>query len=146
MLAEFVVSFIPLMTTFFTFVQVAKLSTSRIAVRHAAIVAARAAAVMSNEGNNVPLDAAGQAEIEDAAKLAVAPWIADGSFTTVRAQVSDSSNRSAPDGPYGFVSVAVTAQTRCTVPLGRLLCPGGSRTMTETVAMPHQGARYIYEP
>ena len=58
-LAEFAMAAFPLLLTFFSFAQVAKLYTANLVIRHAAMVGARAAIVTlnkdaTNPGNNGP--------------------------------------------------------------------------------------------
>ena len=149
-MAEFVIAVIPLMMTFFGFMQVSKIFAAGLGVRHAAVIAARTASVYSNRANNNPgAKGDGMAEATQAAGVVLAPWIADGSISSVTAEVDDRSSR---DDPYGPVQVQVTATYRCNVPMmGRIICPGGRKTIsTKNMAgfsaqMPHQGAKYEVE-
>ncbi len=139
-LVESVIAIVPLLMTFFGFVQVAKIYTANLVVRHGAISAARAAAVISNANNNNPGKQGTNDEIKQAAALAMLPWIEDGSITAVNVSVADQSSRS---DVYGPVRVEVTATYRCSVPMmGRVICAGSQRTMTAEATMPHQGAKY----
>ena len=63
----------------------------------------------------------------------------DREILSASATVDDRSNRS---DPYGLVTVTVTGQYQCGVPLGKVICSGGSVTFTERKSMPHQGALY----
>lgn len=139
-LAEFVIAIVPVLMTFFTFVQLSKIATARLVVKHGTIVGARAASVISNANDNTP-DAKGdgQNEITAAVRAGMAPWLADGSFSSVNVTVNDQSSRS---DPYGWVTVTVSAEYRCRVPMGFLACGGLSKTLQESYRMPHQGALY----
>lgn len=149
-LAEFVIAVVPLMMTFFGFLQVCKIFTAGLGVRHAAIIAVRAAAVYSNRANNNPgAEGDGQSQARQAAGAALGPWIADGSISNVTVTVDDRSSR---QDPYGPVQVQVSASYNCRVPMmGRIICNGGSqRLSTQEMAgfsaqMPHQGAKYEVE-
>lgn len=143
-LAEFVVAVVPLLTTFFSFVQLSKVATARLVVKHGAIVGARAASVISNQHDNTP-DAKGKGdgkgEISSAVKMAMAPWISKGSISGVNVDVNDQSSR---EDPYGWVNVTVKATYHCKVPMGFLICAGSTKQLEETYRMPHQGA--LYDP
>ena len=139
-LAEFVIAVVPLLMTFFSFVQLSKIATARLVVKHGTIIGARAASVISNANNNTP-DAKndGKQDITNAVKLGMGPWVSKGSITSVNVEVQDQSSR---DDPYGWVTVTVTAQYRCTVPMGFIACGGVSKQLQESYRMPHQGALY----
>jgi uncharacterized membrane protein YgcG len=141
-LAEFVVAIFPLLAVFFVFVQYSMLATSALVVKHAAVVGARAAAVYSNEHQNVPelCGDKGAAKIEEAVKAAVGPW-SDRISTSV--DVRDRSSTNEDDGAYDLVTVTVTARVRCAVPVGKIICgPAFSKEIVDVKSMPHQGARY----
>jgi uncharacterized membrane protein YgcG len=140
-LVEFVVAIFPLLTIFFVFVQLSAIAVAVLMTKQAGVVGARAAAVFSNTKQNVPEACGddGQKKIEEAVTAALGPW---GKRMTTEVEVTDSSSRSEPDGVYDLVTVRVTARFRCEVPLGRIICPGGTKTIVETKSMPHQGARY----
>ncbi|MBN9166968.1 MAG: hypothetical protein J0I07_38915 [Myxococcales bacterium] len=139
-MAEFVIAIVPLLMTFFSFVQLSKVATARLVVKHGTIIGARAASVISNANNNTP-DAKGdgKADIQNAVRVAMAPWTAKGSITGVDVQVNDQSSR---DDPYGWVTVTVKATYNCNVPMGFIACGGRSKTLEESYRMPHQGAIY----
>ncbi|MCA9587797.1 MAG: pilus assembly protein [Myxococcales bacterium] len=140
-LAEFVIALTPLLITFFSFVQMARIATTRLMVKHSAIVAARAASVITNGKDNTPDQNGGanQGMVTDAAKLALGPW--NKQMVTVTTEINDQSSKA---DPYGAVTVTVRATYRCSVPMGSLFtCPGGVKVFTERAMMPHQGARYI---
>lgn len=133
----------PLMITFFFTLQLMQLATARLVVKHAAIVGARAAAVISNANGNTPDAAPGDnlAEIRTGVELALGPWRK--TMATVNVEVDD---RSSCADQYGPVAVTVRADYRCSVPFGNLLCRVGSGASTKRLeqryVFPHQGARY----
>ncbi len=140
-LVEFLVALMPLMITFSCFVQVSQIARTRLMVKHSAIVAARAAAVISNEHKNTPDQKAGKNE--DIVRASVLAAL--GPFNKVMAgsPTVTINDKSSCDDPYGTVDVTVNATMRCTVPFGgRLLCGGGLHGFRQTYSMPHQGARY----
>ena len=141
-LAEFIVVFMPLMTTFMTFVQYARMSTANLVLRHAVVSGARAAAVVSNKNNTNPGNNGAEDDIQRAVKLALGPWYYRGNIDIGSVDVKDDS--SAQD-PYGMVSVTVNASYRCDVPLGSVVACGFGRRKTFKAlraSFPHQGARY----
>jgi Flp pilus assembly protein TadG len=141
-LAEFCIAIVPVLTTFFSFVQLSKLATARLVVKHSAIVGARAAAVIANGNDNTPDQPRGtnEGEIADAVKAAMGPWwTRSGGVTSVNVTVTDLSSRA---DPYDWVVVKVEARYECSVPLGFFVCGGRSKRIEETFRMPHQGALY----
>jgi Flp pilus assembly protein TadG len=140
-LVEFLVAFMPLMITFSSFVQVAQVATARLVVKHSAIVAARAAAVITNAHNNTPDQKKGdnKGEIEAAVRAALGPW--SKTMDSIQVEIDDQSSGA---DPYGMVQVTVKAQYHCSVPFGStIVCKaGGARTITMKAAFPHQGACY----
>ena len=140
-LAEFVVAIFPLLTVFFVFLQISAVSVAKLMVKHSAVVGARAATVFSNKGENCPeCTGDGEGEVNAAVRAALVNW--QGKFASVNATVQDSSNTDRPHGPYGLVTVTVRASYKCEVPVGKVICPGGTLSITEIKSMPHQGARY----
>ena len=137
-LVEFVIAVVPMLTTFFSFVQVAKIYTAKLVVQHAAITAARAAVVMVKKPTN-PGEKGSNTDVKQAAGLALSPWITSGSISNVNVTVTDQSSMS---DVYAPVRVQVQATYRCTVPMGRLICAGSRKTLTAEATMPNQGARY----
>jgi len=140
-LAEFSLALMPLLITFFSFVQVGKLFTASLVVRHSAVAAARAAAVIHKQGDNNPGDNGTDDDITRAAELEMGPWY--GSSLDLNGSVTIEDKSSTSD-PYGNVKVTVPATYTCDVPLGSLIVCGPSRTrdMTATASFPHQGALY----
>ena len=144
-LVEFIVALMPMMMTFFGFAEVSKIYAAKLGCKHAAITAARAAAVMSNAHENNPgAEGSGEEQIKAAAGAALGPWIGTGAISSVNVTVSDKSSKS---DPYGPVKVKVTARYNCKMPMmGRVVCPqGGKMTMAYEATMPHQGAKYKAE-
>ena len=141
-LIEFLVAFMPLMITFSSFVQLAQITTARIVTKHSTIIAARAAAVISNEKNNTPDAKKGknQDEIEAAVHAALGPW--DKTMNSVKVDINDQSDG---NDVFGMIQVTVTARYRCSVPFGGfLVCGrnGGVHEIVQKAAFPHQGACY----
>jgi hypothetical protein len=141
-LAEFCIALVPLLTTFFSFVQLSKVATARLVVKHSAIVGARAAAVMTNGADNNPGMKPGtnEADITNGVKAALGPWWSKGgAISSVAVQINDSSSRR---DPYDWVEVKVAAVYECNVPMGFIACGGKTKRLQETYRMPHQGALY----
>ena len=132
-LVEFIVAFVPMIVTFFSFTQVAQLFAAGLVMRHAAVVAARDASVSHGAciPNKEDLDDEG-----DAARAAVSVW-------NQRLHVVDVSTDYDEKDPFGDVKTTTSFAYDCTVPLGRLfVCPGGTVVRSFTVKLPHSGARY----
>lgn len=149
-LVEFIVAFMPLMITFSSFAQMAQIVTARLMLRHATVVGARAASVISNANNNTPDQKQGnnQDEIKAAVIAALGPtdpktglglWEKTMGDLTV-----DVNDQSSCDDPYGLVTVRVRANYRCAVPFGNRLVCGltGTHPIDDQLGFPHQGARY----
>jgi Flp pilus assembly protein TadG len=131
---EFMVAAMPLLITFFSFVQVGKIMTAQLIVQHAANCAVRAATVVVNPDSNP--GASGKAsDVEMAAKGALGAF---GKSITLSAAPSGGGSRNAP------VNVTVTATYTCDVPLGKtIVCSGGSLQLKPvTATLPLQGADY----
>ena len=143
-LAEFVIVFIPLMTVFLSMVQYAKLGTANLVLRHSAVVGARAAAVVSNEHQNNPGDNGTNDDIKRAVKTSMGPWYYQGNLNVNDIKITDASTTQADNGPYGLVTVTVSASYKCDVPIGGLMCGLGRRHTFKEIraSFPHQGARY----
>ena len=142
-LVEFLIAFMPLMITFSSFVQVAQIATASLVTKHASIVAARAAAVISNGHNNTPDAKKGdnKQEITDAVTAALGPW----SHTMTTTPTVTINDQSSGTDVYGMVEVTVTAQYKCSVPFGSMLVcglGGGTHTIIRKAAFPHQGGCY----
>ena len=141
-LAEFVVAIMPLLTIFFVFLQFSAVTVASLLNKHAAVVAARCAAVVANEHKNVPeqKEDNGAGEITLAAQSAVGFW--SKYMTTTAVVTEDKSTDEKPNGPYDLVTVEVTSVYRCGIPLGKTMCPGGVVVLHDKKSMAHQGARY----
>lgn len=136
-LVEFTVALMPLLMIFFCFVQVAKLYTANLVVKHSAVAAARAAIVIKapNPGKNGSED-----EIAYAAGLAMGDWLKNG--TLMNPSVTTTTQASEAD-PYGLVTSTVSTTYSCNVPLGGMIvCLGPTKTLTARMSLPNQGANY----
>lgn len=141
-LAEFVVAIFPLLAVFFVFVQLSYLAIAGLIVKHSAVVGARAAAVFANEHKNVPelCDDDGKGKVEDAVRASLGPW---SNRITPTTEITDKSSKNDDDGVYDLVTVKVSAQVKCNIPLGKAICGiGGYHQFIDTKSMSHQGARY----
>lgn len=141
-LAEFAVIALPLFLTFFGFVQLGQMLTANLVMKHSAVVAARAAAVISNEHKTNPGDNGPNEDVTTAAALALGSWFANDSFSDLQVDVDDTSST---DDPYAPVNVTVSAQYSCRVPLGnRMICDltTAKRRLMAKASFPHQGALY----
>jgi hypothetical protein len=142
-LAEFVLVLVPLMTTFFVFLQLSAIAVARLRFKHGTVVAARAAAVYSNQHGNCPeCSGDGKSEIENAARAGVG---ANSQIRITKVEIEDRSTKDdSQNGQYGPVTVKVTGRYTCRVPLGKIICVG-MKPFEETKTMPRQGARYDKE-
>jgi Flp pilus assembly protein TadG len=140
-LAEFALAATPLFITFFSLIQLGKVYTASFVVRHSAISAARAAAVIHKKGENNPGQNGTDEDITRAAQLAMGPWYGSTLDLNGNVKIIDKSSTS---DPYGNVEVTVPAVYTCDVPLGSLLVCGAGRTkvMEAKATFPHQGAVY----
>jgi Flp pilus assembly protein TadG len=141
-LAEFIIAIVPILTAFFCFVQLAHIAGARLAIKHGAIVGARAAAVITNKNDNTPGQTKGdnQADVKAGVQLAMMPWILKGSISNVNVTIDD---QSTTGDTYGWVTVTVKANYNCfNVPMSQIICAGRNTEMTEVAKMPHQGANY----
>lgn len=140
------VALVPLLTMFFVSLQTMQLATARLVIKHATILGARAGAVFANTKGITPDQPVGvnQDKIENAVMGALGPY---SKSITVKVTVDD---KATCQNPFGPVTVKVEATTRCIVPLGQSICLAGKRAgtprpsviFTDSVTMPHQGARY----
>jgi len=145
-LAEFVIVFIPLMTVFMSSVQWMRVATAHLVAKHATVSGARAAAVVTKgkDGKSNPYAKDSEKDdVERAVKFAMGPWYYQGFLNVEKVDVKDDSSAS---DPYGLVTVTVTANYKCDVPIGKYVVCGGDRTMhykPMKAAFPHQGAKYL---
>lgn len=142
-LAELVLVLLPVLLMLFCFAQLTFCAMAQLMVRHAAVVAARTAAVVSSDRDNQPGEPGPSTDIRDAALVAMAPWSAGDAIGDVEVLTRDASDRS---DPYGPVTVTVRVVYRCSVPLGAAICRDGRRLgrvrYEASASMPHQGALY----
>lgn len=141
-LVEFIIACMPLLITFFAFVQLAQITTARIVVKHATLVGARAAAVISNVNGTTPDQNpwGTDYEVGSAVKRAMGPW--RDTMQNIDVSIDD---KSSCDDVYGPVTVTVVAEYQCSVPFGGfIVCgvDGGIHTITQKFTFPHQGGRY----
>jgi hypothetical protein len=143
-LAEFAIVIVPLSLAFFSLAQVSMLYAAKLVMRHAAVCAVRAYAVIAppNPGNN------GNPGTDPvlAGTIALGPWYNPGGngITAADFQFASQATTSPPYGYYGLDTVTVQGVYQCSVPLGRLVaCIGGIEPLGPyTASFPHQGARY----
>jgi hypothetical protein len=171
---EFLIAFLPVLTTFLCLCQLALLFAVKLVVEHAAVNAARTAAVVIGDdpkaysGSVEPLhqvqkNGARYTAIERSAVLSLAPLIANGTILNVNVMFP------APNDPGGKdqgsprwspmansnidkVRVRVEATALCKIGLAnRIECGGLSallgyptRTVRAEAVYPYQGASYDY--
>jgi Flp pilus assembly protein TadG len=134
-MAEFVVAIVPIMIAFFSFTQLGYVYTAHLAMKHAALVAAREGS-LSLEPQHNPGAKGGEGAAIAAANAAI------GSLSgalTLSTRVTGSGSRN------GTVTATVSGTYKCSVPLGsRVVCGfGGVTTFKDyTVSLPLQGAEY----
>lgn len=151
---EFLIAFMPVFCMFLGLVQLADLHQANLIVNHAAIMAARSAAVVLPDDpqfyDNAPVNHFEGKRREAIVKAGMIPLLASRSLTAVRVTL--------PSGPGGndsvtnverdtLVRVAVQAQFECRVPLVKhLLCDSQKsvRVLRAEAAFPNQGADYRY--
>jgi len=140
-LVEFIVALMPLLITFFSFVQLAQIVVAHLMVKHATIIGARAAAVISNGKCNTPDQKQGKNddEIKKAVEAGLGIWKSDEKVKSFTVEIDDQSSW---QDPYGAITVKVDADFNCRVPLGRLICGTGTHKISQKFGFPHQGARY----
>lgn len=138
-LAEFVITIVPVLMMTFGWMQLAWLYTANLLVQHSATACVRAAAVVDDKPFN-PGDNGSVSDIQLAAERAAevqSAKIFDGLTCSV-------ANEATEEDPFGRVRATVTADFACRVPMGRfIICGAGSKKqLTKTAEMPFQGARY----
>lgn len=141
-LPEFAVAFMPLCCLFFGLAQVCHAYVGHLMFRHATYAAARMAVVGASDMQ--PGAFVGDAdEPRKAALEALGYWTAIPNPVIDNVQVQTTYPTT---DPYGPVTVKVTGDFHCRVPLGaRLVCQRGIVKMASTMTLPHQGARYAQE-
>jgi Flp pilus assembly protein TadG len=140
-LAEFIITVVPLLMMLFGWMQLAWLYTANLLVKHSANACVRAAVVIDgkeglNPGENGDVD-----QIQKAAEAAAEVQGGRPIFASVRCTYD---NQASNDDPYGKVTAKVTAEYRCSVPMGRfIVCgPDSKKTLEGVASLPFQGARY----
>jgi Flp pilus assembly protein TadG len=128
-LVEFVVAIVPVLMVFFSLAQLSAIASASLLVRHAAFVAARAAAVV----NPGMADSGPAGDISASASLVLTRFMP--SLPLVTPQLA---------GPQtqGMQSVNVTLVYPCSVPLGDVIVcgPGLIHMLTASSAFPNQGS------
>lgn len=140
-LAEFVITVVPLLLMTFVWLQLAWLYTANLLVKRSANACVRAAIVIDNTEGINPGKQGVDADIERAAEIAANPEPGHKTFTHVECSWHSEADET---DPFNVVTATVTAEYECGVPLGkRILCGAdGMKTLTKTSKMPMQGARY----
>ncbi len=144
-MVEFAIAAMPLLAMFLGATEIGRTFEANLVLKHSASVAARAAAVIAdstgtiNPGPNQGGDP--NAQITQAAIVAMGRWTQQNAHTQVRVEINDQSNES---DPYGMICTKVTSTYRCRVPLGgRIVCGlDGKLERSATSCHPHQGAKY----
>ena len=141
-LPEFAIAFFPLCCLFFGLAQIGHVFIGHLMFRHAAHAAARMAIVGAS-----PMQPGAFVGDDDeprkAALEALGYWTAIPNPVIDNVQVKTTYPQ---DDPYGDVKVKVTGDFHCGVPLGsRLVCKNRIVTMSSSITLPHQGARYAQE-
>jgi len=142
-LPEFALALFPLIMIFFCLMQYAELFIGHLLLHHAAVVAARCEAV--DKGPNLPgkyVDSDGDAACTNAAiaGIGVGSWYKGVSNIKAKAEYEAASAHD--DKQYGDVTTTTSATFGCGVPLGKRICSGGSKDLSFTIKLPHQGALY----
>jgi hypothetical protein len=143
-LVEFMAVFFPLFSFFLGLVQLMFIHVANLVTKHAAQSAVRAAIVVVPDdpgkfgGGVGSATGARKAEIERAARIPLSTLGIDRGDVDVKLNASGYS-RNAP------VTVTVTIDYTCRVPLGNLLaCGGNSKTLAAQATMPNQGVDWTY--
>ena len=131
---EFVIAFMPMALTFFTFTQLGFAYTAGIVMRHAAVVTARYASV--TQGKCMP--GSPSSDLPAAAKAALGPWSSKIEVQSVEASYKGG-------GPYDPLPATLRFAYTCNVPLGKnIVCNGGKLQKEVRVTLPHHGAPYSH--
>ncbi len=142
---EFLAVFLPLFIFFLSLVQLIFVQTASLVVSHAAMTAARAAAVIAPDDpayyGGAGVGTLGGAKKNDVIKAAAIPLSAlgpEGEGLTV-----DVGGAYAKDA---MITVKLKYDYKCRVPGGALfVCGfGGTKTISAEAAMRNQGAEYVY--
>jgi hypothetical protein len=165
---EFLIAFLPFLTFFLCLWQFSILSVTRLMVDHAAVSAARSAAVIMAEPNYVveptmpdPWSGGGNVltpqrgtYVTTAAELALAPLIADGTITSVavtypQINANGTFTPMVPGGPPAtMMAVEVVTTMQCQIALADAILCRNNKTMNVSAqgTFPYQGAYFQYQP
>ncbi|MBP9113326.1 MAG: pilus assembly protein [Polyangiaceae bacterium] len=144
-IVEFVVVLMPLLALFFGSAQAHQLYQANLIVKHASIVAVRAAAVLHDQEGHELGD---PTEVKDAAYAAIGPYNSD-TETAAKTKppitlLGANTAYEGGGGQYGMLRTTVETSFACTVPLGSLIVCGADRKkiVKQSSLFPHQGADY----
>ncbi len=153
-MVEFLAAFLPMFIFFECLVQFAGLTTAKLLVRHAATCAARAAVVVLYDNpqfyGHLEVGNASGKRRSDIRLAAAVPLTAITSIEKVDIALPSGPGQGDDQykiGPNDLVTVRVTAQYRCFVPLAdRIVCNPmtGTRTLVAEASMPNHGVSYPY--
>jgi len=152
---EFLIAFLPLFSFFLCLVQLAMLQTANLIVKHAAVVAARAAVVILPDdpdrygGANINrAEGTRRDKIVQAATIPLST-LEDFPFPEVRFPTDEGGDDDrVVFGRDDLVRVQVNQLYRCRVPLARTIVCGaffGLKRLRGEASLPNQGASYGYE-
>jgi Flp pilus assembly protein TadG len=168
---EFLIAFLPFLTFFLCLWQFSILSVTKLMVDHAAVSAARAAAVIMAEPSYV-VDPTSMVDpwaggdtmntlttqrgtyVTTAAELALAPLIADGTITSVavtypQINADGSFTPMALGGPpTTMMAVEVVTTMQCQIALAnQILCRNDkTKNVSAQGTFPYQGVQYQFQP
>jgi hypothetical protein len=142
-LPEFALAIFPLITIFFVLMQVAEIFIGHLLLHHAAVVAARCEVV--DKGPDLPgkyVDSDGDAACTNAAiaGIGVGSWYKG--VQNIKAKADYAGGTAHDDSQYGDVTTTTEADFKCGVPIGKIICNGGSKKLSFTIKLPHEGALY----
>jgi len=138
-LAEFAIAFMPICTMFLCVCQLSRYSIARLAVLHAAEVSVRACSVIiqPDPGHSKSIDGP-DTDVQRAAKVAMKPFEGSGEITH-----EDPTCKHEGEDNGGTDTVEMTGTYTCQIPVAkRIICSGGSKTISVHAQFPHQGAKY----
>lgn len=139
-LAEFIITLIPVLMMLFGWMQLAWIYTANLLIQHSAVACARAAAVIDEKPFN-PGDNGSVSEIQTAAERAAEVQNAGKVFSGLKCEYT---NEATEADEFGKVRATVTAEFNCGVPMGKFIVCGADakKTLSKTAEFPFQGARY----
>ena len=152
---EFLIAFLPLFSFFLCLVQLAMLQTANLIVKHAAVVATRAAVVILPDDpqkyGGVAIDRAEGTRRDKIVQAATIPLstLEDFPFPQVRFPTTEGGDDDrVVFGRDDLVRVQVSSLYRCRVPLARTIVCGaffGIKQLRGEASLPNQGASYGYD-